>query len=84
MPQFTSTQLFSAVAVAAAVALSHAGWMTTDQFFGVCAVAGLHVSSAAVVSHGSAQVQAAAHALATAQVQVPDAKDGVQNAVVAS
>lgn len=79
-PPITAAQIISALAVAAAVALSHAGWMTTDQFFGVCAVAGLHIGGDAVIRNGRAQIAAAQQAHATVQLQTL-AKDAVDKAL---
>jgi energy-converting hydrogenase Eha subunit B len=65
---FTLNQAIGIVAVAAAVVLSHLGWMTTDQFFGVCATAGVLKLADSGNRIGANIERAAAHHLAAAQV----------------
>lgn len=71
----TPAQAIGIAAVAAAVVLSHLGWMTTDQFFGVCATAGVLKLADSGNRIGANIAQAAAHNLAAAQVKLPDAVD---------
>lgn len=78
-PKITPAQVIGILAVAGAVALSHLGWMTTDQFFGVCAAAGVLKLSDAGLRVGrnvnvAAQANLAAAQIAASVPDVPQAK----------
>lgn len=78
-PSVTTAQGIGILAVAAAVVLSHLGWMTTDQFFGVCATAGvLKLSDSGIRVGRNVNAAAQAHLAAAQIAAVP--VDGVDKA----
>lgn len=76
-PPITLAQITSYIAVAAAVLLKHYGWMTTDEFFGICGVAGIHIGADGFgLRPARAKIVAAQHLEQAAQLKAY-ARDGV-------
>lgn len=75
-PSITPAQGVGILAVGSAVALSHLGWMTTDQFFGVCAAAGVLKLSDSGIRVGRNQNAAAQAHLAAAQIAAAPLDEG--------